>query len=265
MLGTLVVSLLVLGVFWRVTVRNRSLNWVDVGWVSSLSLAAAAAALFGRGDVEQRALVAFGPLLWSLRLGSMLWIQRGLKEGEDGRYQALRRHWGEAQDRNIAILFVFEALLATVLAVPFFMVANHEGPATAWQWAAIALYVAAQAGEWISDRQLHAFKQDPQNRGRTCDRGLWRYSRHPNYFFEWLIWCAFAGLAIPTEGAVFALAAPLSMLLFLTKVTGIPFAEAQALRSRGDDYRRYQERTSSFFPWFPKAERPEGTQAAEIR
>ena len=108
-------------------------------------------------------------------------------------------------------------------------------------------------GETAADRQLEKFREDPSQRGRTCRAGLWRYSRHPNYFFEWLMWMAYALFAIgsPPWGWL-TLGCPAVMLYLLFKVTGIPATEAQALRSRGDDYRQYQQTTNIFVPWFPK-------------
>ena len=85
------------------------------------------------------------------------------------------------------------------------------------------------------------------------DRGLWRYSRHPNYFFEWLVWIAYAMFALASPWGWISLACPAVMLYFLLRVTGIPATEAQALKSRGDDYREYQRTTSAFVPRRPKA------------
>jgi steroid 5-alpha reductase family enzyme len=115
-----------------------------------------------------------------------------------------------------------------------------------------ALWLLAVSGEIASDVQLSRFKADPRNKGKTCRAGLWNLSRHPNYFFEWLIWMAFALFALASPYGYLGLLSPALILFFLFKVTGIPATEAQALRSRGDDYRRYQETTSAFVPWFPR-------------
>ena len=116
-----------------------------------------------------------------------------------------------------------------------------------------AMAVVAVLGERVADRQLARFRSNPENKGKTCRTGLWAYSRHPNYFFEWLLWFSFPLLAV---GAGWWSAAawfgPLLMLTFLFRFTGIPLTERQALRSRGSDYRRYQREVSAFVPWFPK-------------
>ena len=117
------------------------------------------------------------------------------------------------------------------------------------------LVVVGVVGETVADRQLLAFKRDPANRGRTCRTGLWRTSRHPNYFFEWILWCGFGLLGYAAPWGWTGLAAPLLILCSIVFVTGIPPTEAQALASRGDDYRAYQRTTSAFVPWPPRRDR----------
>ncbi len=119
--------------------------------------------------------------------------------------------------------------------------------------AGIALWLAAIAGETLADRQLAQFRAKPANRGKTCRAGLWRYSRHPNYFFEWLHWWSYVLMGINVSNGWVTLIGPVVMLFFLFYITGIPHTEKQAVASRGDDYREYQRTTSMFFPWPPKA------------
>ena len=125
---------------------------------------------------------------------------------------------------------------------------------TVWAIFAVLTWIVALGGEWIADNQLAAHRADPAMKGKTCRRGLWKYSRHPNYFFEWLHWFAYVFLAVGTGlGWVTAsLVGPALMLSTLVWATGIPYTEAQALRSRGDDYREYQRTTSVLIPWFPR-------------
>jgi len=137
--------------------------------------------------------------------------------------------------------------------VPFLPVVYFDQPVPRWSDVlAIAVWIVAIAGEGVADRQLARFRADPENRGKTCRAGLWRYSRHPNYFFEWVHWFTYVLLAFGSPYVWLTLAGPAVMLLFLYKVTGIPYTEKRALMSRGDDYRRYQETTSAFVPWFPR-------------
>ena len=126
----------------------------------------------------------------------------------------------------------------------------------ALELAGAALWLLALGGEALADAQLAAFKRDSANKGRVCAVGLWRFSRHPNYFFEWLIWVAFFVFALGSPRGWVAIIGPASILYLLLRVTGIPLTEEQALRSKGDAYRRYQQTTSAFIPWFPKNSDP---------
>jgi len=188
---------------------------------------------------------------WALRLALHLW-RRVRSEAEDGRYRALRRHW-DGDQRKFLGFFLFQALLVVLFSLPLAAVVAHPQPSPLQLGAAALLWVVSVLGEALADAQLARFRADPGNRGHTCDRGLWRYSRHPNYFFEWLHWCAWAIAAVGAPHAWLGLLGPALMYLFLRFISGIPFTEQQALRTRGDDYRAYQRRTPMFFPWFPKS------------
>ena len=114
------------------------------------------------------------------------------------------------------------------------------------------IWLLSLTGEALSDAQLAAFKRAKANHGRVCDVGLWRYSRHPNYFFEWMIWIAYFVFALASAWGWVAAIGPLSILYLLLRVTGIPLTEEQSLRSKGDAYRHYQKTTNAFVPWLPK-------------
>jgi steroid 5-alpha reductase family enzyme len=121
-----------------------------------------------------------------------------------------------------------------------------------FEWIAIPIWLLAVLGETFADRQLANFRADPKNKGQVCQTGLWKYSRHPNYFFEWLHWWTYAAIGIGHWWGWINLLFPAAMAFFLFKLTGIPSTEEQALKSRGEAYRRYQQSTNRFFPWFPK-------------
>jgi len=252
--GWLLVAAVMLGL-WLIQLRTRDATLVDVGWTANLGLLAIFYALGADGAPGRRWLVAVLAGAWSLRLALHLLRSRVLDplHGEDRRYAALRERWGERAPRNFFWVYQAQALLDSLLSLPFLLACLDSqarlGPAAV---GAGLLLLLSVAGEWVADQQLLRFKSDPANRGRTCRTGLWRVSRHPNYFFEWLAWCAFALLALPAPLGWLGLSAPLIMLLLLLKVTGVPPAEEQAVSSRGDDYRAYQRSTSAFFPWFPK-------------
>jgi steroid 5-alpha reductase family enzyme len=167
----------------------------------------------------------------------------------------MKKKWGNKAGVMLFLTFQFQGALDVLLSVPFAIVFRNPAPGLSnLEWAGLLVWAAAWAGESLADRQLEAFKRNAANKGKTCRAGLWNYSRHPNYFFEWLIWCAYALFESASPLGWIAWACPALMLYFLFKVTGIPLTEAQALKSRGEDYRRYQQTTSVFVPWFPRKE-----------
>jgi steroid 5-alpha reductase family enzyme len=207
-------------------------------------------AALGTGALPPRLLLAAGGALWGGRLAWHLW-QRVRLEGEDGRYRYLRSHWQGSQLKWFAF-FQLQAGLVVLFSVPFVIAAANGATRPGWLALAVAIWCASVGGEALADSQLARFRAHPANRGRTCDQGLWRYSRHPNYFFEWLHWFSYVALAAGAAAGWAALVGPVVMLVFLRFVSGIPFTEAQALRTRGEDYRAYQQRTSMLFPWPPR-------------
>jgi steroid 5-alpha reductase family enzyme len=191
-------------------------------------------------------------VIWGLRLGLYLLFTRVNGQPEEGRYRQLRQEWGAQAGIKFLLFFEAQALLCGVLSLPF-LLAMHD-PAKGVpevENAGVVLFAIAFLGECLSDFQLARFKNNPKNHGRVCNVGLWRYSRHPNYFFEWLIWIAFAIVACTAKYGYLAFLSPALMLYFLLRVTGIPATEQQAIRSKGDAYRKYQKATSPFIPWFP--------------
>jgi steroid 5-alpha reductase family enzyme len=241
-------GVMTLGWVWQRHHVNAGI--VDVLWAFGLACAAVWLAAAGTGAPTARLLVGVLGTVWGLRLALHLWV-RVRREPEDGRYRALREHWQGRQWKFFAF-FQLQALLVVLFALPWLAVAGHPAPA-AWQLGlALGVWIVAVAGETLADTQLARFRADPGNRGKTCRSGLWRYSRHPNYFFEWLHWCSYAIAAIGAPRAWLGLLGPVAMYLFLRFISGIPFTEQQALRSRGEDYRDYQRRTPMLFPWFPR-------------
>uniref|UniRef100_A0A832I4P1 DUF1295 domain-containing protein n=1 Tax=Eiseniibacteriota bacterium TaxID=2212470 RepID=A0A832I4P1_UNCEI len=238
---------------WLIQRRTGDAGVVDVGWSLGIALLAAAFALVSTGPVERRALVAGLAVAWGVRLAWHIHARARRAGGEDPRYAALRERWGAAFQRNLFLFYQAQGLSQVALAVPVLAALAHRAPRLgAWDAAGAALAAVAIAGEALADAQLAAFRADPAHRGRTCRRGLWAWSRHPNYFFEWLFWWTWVAIAAPGPAAAWALVGPALMLWFLWKVTGIPTSEARALATRGEDYRDYQRTVSAFVPWPPR-------------
>ncbi len=241
--------------FWLWQVRTRNAGWVDVGWALGLAVMAILAAALGPAPLERKILVGLMGGLHGLRLGLHLWRRVATEAHEDGRYQAIRAAWQTGLNAKFFLFFQGQALLDVFLGLPFLLAAWNLRPGLhPWEWAAAALWLMAWIGEALADGQLRRFKARPEAKGRTCREGLWRLSRHPNYFFEWLVWVAYLLLALTAPWGWIAILCPALMLYFLLRVTGIPYTEAQSLRSRPEDYARYQRETSAFVPWFPKAD-----------
>ncbi|MGA0333451.1 MAG: DUF1295 domain-containing protein [Kiritimatiellia bacterium] len=241
------------GGLWLFAVKTRNAGWVDFGWSAGMWMSSIFILI--HSDYSLRAWLACGILFfWSGRLALHILTDRllGSKE-EDTRYQNLRKHWGENANRRFFWVFESQALLVLLFMTPAWVVTRRAG-ASPDLFDLLGLGVAGFSilGETLADRQLAAFRRDPSTKGKVCQRGLWRYSRHPNYFFEWLHWFGYVLMGIGSEVWIFTLLGPILMYVFLRYVTGVPHAERQSLRSRGDAYREYQQSTPVFFPWIPR-------------
>ena len=231
-------------------IKSKNAGVVDVLWSFGIMFACLYFAFMNSGHISIRLLVAVLSGAWFCRLGSHI-LLRMLSEKEDGRYAYVRELYGAKVNRFHFFFFTFQAGLVVLFSFPMWFVTHHPQPSTLAMIVAVLIVVIAFIGEHQADHQLHLFRSDPDNRGKTCQQGLWKYSRHPNYFFEWLHWFAYPILAIGMPNSAWLWLAPVCMFLFLWYVTGIPFTEKQALKSRGESYRKYQQTTSAFFPWPP--------------
>ena len=243
---------LVFAAFWWQQRRTSNANLVDVVWAASIGVLAIAYALLGRGDPWLRTLLALLPAVWAARLARHI-LRRSARAPEDSRYAYLRSHWKDRTQMKFFLFYQAQAFTVIVFSSPFLALANLAETPDTWQIGlAIVIWIVAVSGEAVADHQLTAWRNDPANRGRTCRSGLWRLSRHPNYFFEWLHWWSYVPLAFGSEVWWLPLLVQALMLAALLFATGIPHAERQALIRRGDDYRDYQRTTSAFVPWWPK-------------
>jgi steroid 5-alpha reductase family enzyme len=238
---------------WLVQKRTNDAGIVDVGWSALLGILAIWYSIAVNGYGPRRWLVGALAGIWSFRLAMYLLVDRVISGEEDGRYQAIRRNWSGNLQTFFFFFFQAQGLLDWGLAFTFLIAILNPAPELAWtDYLAVAVWLTAVLGESIADRQLQRFRRQAENRRQVCRTGLWRYSRHPNYFFEWLHWWTYVLLAVGSPYVWLTLAAPALMLFLILKVTGIPPTEARALESRGDAYREYQRTTSALIPWFPK-------------
>lgn len=255
LLGAAIVAAMML-VLWVIHLLIRNAAIVDVGWAAGLGILAIFYAFAGPGYYARKWAIASMAGFWGLRLAAYLLFARVLGHPEEGRYVQLRNEWKTNLPLHFLFFFEFQALLDVVLSLPFLLACmDTRVPLGVWAKTGAAIWLIAIAGEAFADKQLNAFKKNPANKGRTFRAGLWKYSRHPNYFFEWLIWIGYAVFAISSPWGWLGLLSPALILYFLLGVTGIPATEEQALRTRGNEYRAYQRTTSAFVPWFPKKER----------
>jgi len=249
---------LMMAILYLVARANKNAGIVDAGWATGLAILAVFYASVADGLVLRRFLLAALAGSWGLRLGSYLFFNRFVGKSEEGRYRELRNRWGDRGERNLFLFFQFQASWDVLFSLPFLAVVFNPSPALGiWDLMGCAIWASAVLGEATADRQLARFRAEPENRGKTCNQGLWRFSRHPNYFFEWIHWFAYVFLAVGSPYWWLTLLGPVLMGVFLLKITGIPYTEQQSLKSKGESYREYQRTTSAFIPWFPKKpERP---------
>ena len=244
---------------WAFGLARGNGGWTDVFWTYGSGAILAAAALFPIGSYPmpqpRQWLVAGLIALWALRLGSYIG-GRVSTHPEDPRYARFRTDWGQDYPRKMLFVTLPQAPATALLGLSVLIAARAPGHDLALRDVlGVAILMLAIGGEGLADAQMKLFKADPANKGKVADVGLWGWSRHPNYFFEWLGWLAYPVIgfdpARPTAWLSFT--APAIMFLLLTRVSGIPPLETAQLASKGDAYRRYQARVSAFFPLPPKS------------
>lgn len=255
-LGVLVAMLVVMLAAWAFGLRTKNAGWTDVFWSFGTGFLLAAAAFLATGtDTSQarRLLIGAFMLIWGLRLGLYL-APRVAGHPEDPRYAAFRK---TAKNYPLTMLFVTlpQAPAAALLALSIVVAAQRPAPDLDVRDAlAVLVYLVAIVGETLSDAQMKRFRADPANKGKVIETSLWAWSRHPNYFFQWLGWMAYPVMALDLSRplSLLTLAAPAVMYGLLRYVSGVPPLEEAMLKSRGDTFRDYQTRVSVFFPLPPQ-------------
>jgi steroid 5-alpha reductase family enzyme len=257
--AVLVAMTVVMVVAWAYGLARSNGGWTDVFWTFGSGAVLAAAALFplapGLAPQPRQWLVAGLVAFWALRLGSYIG-GRVSQHPEDPRYAKFRKDWGAKYSRRMLFVTLPQAPATALLSLSVLVAARAPGHELALRDVlGVAILFLAIGGEALADAQMKLFKAAPANKGKVADVGLWGWSRHPNYFFEWLGWLAYPVIGFDPGQPVtwLSFAAPLVMFLLLTRISGIPPLEAAQLASKGDAYRAYQARVSAFFPLPPKA------------
>ncbi|HSZ85708.1 MAG TPA: DUF1295 domain-containing protein [Puia sp.] len=236
---------------WGTSIHNYSI--VDVFWAFNFAVIAGIIYFFADGNETRKIIVCALALLWSLRLGTYLTTRVfSHLDVEEGRYNQLRKEWSNNLNLKFFFFFQSQALSNVLLALPYFIIATNKNPEiSVVEYIGATMWFISIIAEGISDFQLNQFKKDPANKEKVCSVGLWNYSRHPNYFFQLMIWISVLIFALPNPYGWIAIICPLSIGYLIFKVTGIPMTEEQSIRSKGDAYLEYQKTTSVFIPWFP--------------
>jgi steroid 5-alpha reductase family enzyme len=252
--GTFGLTLLAMLALWLVSLMRRDASIVDVFWGPGFALIAVTACLLGDGYAARARLVAALTVLWGFRLAAhLLWRNWG--RPEDPRYAAMRRRYGDRFPLvSLYLVFGLQAALMWIVSLPVQIAAAAARPAhlTSLDRTGIVLWAIGLTFESVGDWQLARFKSDPRNRGKVMDRGLWRYTRHPNYFGDAVVWWALFCFAAATEDGAWTAVGPLVMTILLMRVSGVTLLEQSLVRSK-PLYRDYMRRTSPFLPWFPRS------------
>ena len=241
--------LLVAVVFWLVSLWRNDVSIVDSLWsLMFLLVALAYAAMSGDGGPRE-ALVLALVAVWALRLSAYIsWRNHG--QPEDYRYQEIRANNEPGfRYKSFYIVFVLQAVLAWVISLPLAGAISGQSDIGFLDYAGVALFLVGLFFEAIGDLQLSRFRKDPDNTGKVLDKGLWRYTRHPNYFGNFTLWWAFYLIAL-SAGAWWTVVSPLLMTFLLLKVSGVTLLEKD-IGERRPRYQQYIRRTNAFFPGLP--------------
>jgi steroid 5-alpha reductase family enzyme len=243
---------------WSVAMRTGKSGLIDATWSFAVGVAAIAAALWPLDDGDygpRRWLIAAFAAAWSARLGLYI-FGRNKGPEDDPRYAKLKAEWGDNAPRQLFIFLQIQAVAGWPLAGAALLAAHAPFPGFRLQDAlAVIVFIVALVGETIADRQMAAFRAETKNRGGICDVGLWSWSRHPNYFFEWLVWVAYVVAAVDFSGGYLqgwlSLLAPGVMYVLLVYISGAPPLEEYLARTRPAAFADYASRVSLFWPLPP--------------
>ncbi len=250
-LSGLLAVLVLASLVWLISLARRDASIADVFWGLGFVVLAWLYRDLGDAGSARATLVPALVTVWGVRLAAHILV-RSRGRGEDPRYAAMRLRWGTRFPLvSLFSVFWLQAALMWIVALPLLQV---QRASASWSWLdglGIALFIVGFVFEAVGDLQLLRFRADPVNRGRVLDRGLWRITRHPNYFGDATLWWGFGCLALVTPGGAWTLVGPALMSLLLRRVSGVTLLE-KGLRESRPGYRDYVERTNAFFPWWPR-------------
>ncbi len=246
-----VTAVLMLAV-WVQSVRRRDVSIIDPVWGPAFVLVALAGAILGDGDPSRRWLLLALTAAWGLRLGVHLGRRKLGEPEEDRRYAALRdKHPGDFARWSLVWVFGTQGLLVVVVSLPLQAGAQATAGLDALVVAGIVLFFVGLAFEAVGDAQLERFRADPESAGQVMDRGLWRFTRHPNYFGDACVWFGLWFVVLPAGGTWWTVIGPLVMLALLLRVSGAALLEHD-IGERRPGYAEYVRQTSGFVPWPPR-------------
>lgn len=243
--GSLMVLVFMASV-WALFYKKTNAGIVDIAWALSFSVAALAALALGNAGLVKKAIFSLMVFPWSLRLAYHLY-SRFDKNVEDPRYTKIKKGWGEDKGGfKMLMMFLFQGVLASIISIPFYLIAND--PSMGLLLPGFLVVTLGWIGEAVADYQLKQFKDDPRNKGKVLDKGLWGISRHPNYFFEWIVWAGFTFSALFLDYGYLSLISFAIISYLLMGLSGVKLTEEQLSESKGEAYEEYKRRVPAFFP-----------------
>ena len=247
----ILLPLIILAIFgWLLSLKDNNVTVVDSLWAMFFLIATVTNYFLFSEPNSRACLILVLVTLWSFRLSIHLHL-RNHNKPEDLRYQAIRaRNQPNFRYKSLYLVFLLQAVLAWFIALPLSSATQSTSPINAWDYLGLALWIIGMGFQVIGDMQLSKFKSDLNNKHQVLNTGVWRYTRHPNYFGEACIWFAYGAIGM-ADSAWWVIISPIFMAFLLIKVTGVKLLEAD-IAQRRPGYRAYIQNTNSFFPWFPK-------------
>ncbi len=248
LLLTFTVLLILVFLLWLVSLALKDASIVDIFWGCGFVVVAWVGYFTTNGFASRKLLLTALVTIWGARLAVYLfWRNHG--KGEDYRYQAMRKRIKNFPLLSLPIVFIFQGVLIWLISLPIQFAQTSTEQLTAFDWLGVALWAIGLTFEAVGDWQLARFKADPNNKGKVMERGLWRYTRHPNYFGDALLWWGVFCFALPNGW--WTIISPLAMTTLLLKISGVALLEKTLAKTK-PQYENYVRRTNAFLPWFPK-------------